>query len=210
MTTLSVPFRDKPLYPSLVLGGFALLVCSAVALSSRLTSPSIALRQQEDTQRMLVQVIPSELYDNNPSQEEISLVLDGQPVHFFRARKDGAVSGVALFAETIGYAGPIRLLLGLDAKGVLTGVRVLSHTETPGLGDKIELSKGEWILGFNGLSLSQPDARGWHVKKDGGQFDGFTGATITPRAVVKGVYESLQLFARHQDAFLGTTKESQP
>jgi hypothetical protein len=79
------------------------------------------------------------------------------------------------------------MLLGIDAQGTLTGVRVISHTETPGLGDKIETAKGDWILGFDGLSLHKPDDQGWHVKKDGGQFDSFTGATITPRAVVKGL-----------------------
>ncbi len=202
MTTQSVPFREKPLFQGLILGGFALLVCSAVAVSAKLTSPSIVLRQQEDTQRLLVQVLPPELYDNDPSKEEVELVLDGQPVHFFRARKADAVTGIALFADATGYSGTIKLLLGIDAKGVLTGVRVLSHTETPGLGDKIELSKSQWILGFNGLSLQQPDEQGWHVKKDGGQFDGFTGATITPRGVVKGVHEALQLFSRNQAALL--------
>jgi len=123
-------------------------------------------------------------------------------VHFFRARQGGVGSGVALFAETSGYSGVIRLLLGIDANGTLTGVRVLSHTETPGLGDAIDLSKSQWVLSFNGKSLQQPNEKGWHVKKDGGQFDSFTGATITPRAVVKGVHEALQLFQRHQNEFL--------
>lgn len=81
-------------------------------------------------------------------------------------------------------------------------MRVISHTETPGLGDKIETAKSDWILGFDGLSLQKPDEQGWHVKKDGGQFDSFTGATITPRAVVKGVHESLQLFAQHRNELL--------
>lgn len=84
-----------------------------------------------------------------PPKEELTLTLDGKPVHLFRARRDGKVSAIALFAGAGGYGGQIKLLLGIDASGVLTGVRVVSHTETPGLGDKIDLSKGNWILGFN-------------------------------------------------------------
>ncbi|MCD8548184.1 MAG: electron transport complex subunit RsxG [Aeromonadaceae bacterium] len=202
MSTTTLDWKQKPHFMGLLLGGFALLVCVLVATGAHLTAPLIALRTQEDTQKLLDQVIPAELYDGVPSQEPFSLTLDGQTVTGFRARKGGEVTAVALFAETQGYSGPIRLLLGIDAHGVLTGVRVLSHTETPGLGDKIQTNKSDWILGFAGLSLGNPDETGWHVKKDGGQFDGFTGATITPRAVVKGVHESLTLFAKHSAALL--------
>ncbi len=197
-----LPMKEQPYYQAFLLSLFALFVCGAVAAFSAITKESIIARGIEDTQRQLVQVLPQKLYDNMPSQEEITLTLDGQPVHFFRARKGGMGSGIALFAQTSGYSGVIRLLLGIDANGTLTGVRVLSHTETPGLGDAIDLSKSEWILSFNGKSLQQPDEKGWHVKKDGGQFDSFTGATITPRAVVKGVHEALQLFRQHQHEFL--------
>ncbi len=200
--SIALPVREQPYYQAFLLGLFALFVCGAVAAFSAVTKESIIARSIEDTQRQLVQVLPESLYDNMPSQEEITLTLDGKPAHFFRARKGGVGSGVALFAETSGYSGVIRILLGIDANGSLTGVRVLSHTETPGLGDAIDLSKSQWILSFNGKSLQQPDEKGWHVKKDGGQFDSFTGATITPRAVVKGVHEALQLFQRHQNEFL--------
>ena len=202
MTTTPLALRERPAFLGALLGGFALLVCGAVALSSTLTSPFITQRQQEDTQRLLSQVLPNQAYDQLPSKEELTLTLDGAPVHFFRARQGGQVTAIALFASPRGYGGEIHLLLGIDASGTLTGVRVISHTETPGLGDKIETAKSNWILGFNGLSLQKPDEQGWHVKKDGGQFDSFTGATITPRAVVKGVHDSLQLFARHQNELL--------
>ena len=111
-------------------------------------------------------------------------------------------TGVAMFADTTGYSGVIKILLGINDKGELTGVRVLSHTETPGLGDNIDLTKSNWVLSFDGKSLNNPDEKGWHVKKDGGEFDSFTGATITPRAVVKGVHEALVLFQKHQDELL--------
>ena len=197
-----INWREHPCCQAALLGIFALLVCGSVALSSDLTAGSIAAAQQADTQRMLAQVLPGSLYDTSPAKEELTLTLDGQAVHLFRARREGKVSAIALFAESRGYAGPIKLLLGLDALGTLTGVRVVSHTETPGLGDKIELAKTKWILGFNGKSLSEPTEHGWKVKKDGGEFDSFTGATITPRAVVKGVFETLQLFAKHRDQLL--------
>lgn len=200
--SVALPMKEQPYYQAFLLSLFALFVCGAVAAFSAITKESIIARGIEDTQRQLVQVLPQSLYDNMPSQEEVTLTLDGKQVHFFRARKAGAGSGIALFAETSGYSGVIRILLGIDANGTLTGVRVLSHTETPGLGDAIDLSKSQWILGFNGKSLQQPDEKGWHVKKDGGEFDSFTGATITPRAVVKGVHEALQLFQRHQNEFL--------
>ena len=202
MTTTPLALRERPSFLGALLGGFALLVCGAVALSSTLTSPFITQRQQEDTQRLLSQVLPNQAYDQLPSKEELTLTLDGTPVHFFRARQGGQVTAIALFAAPRGYGGEIHLLLGIDAAGTLTGVRVISHTETPGLGDKIETAKSDWILGFDGLSLQKPDEQGWHVKKDGGQFDSFTGATITPRAVVKGVHESLQLFAQHRNELL--------
>ena len=201
-TTTPAPFKEQPFYQAILLSLFALFVCGAVAAFSSMTKEAIAARAIEDTQRQLVQVLPTTLYDNRPSEEEITTTMDGKPVHFFRARKDGVGSGVALFAETTGYSGTIKLLLGIDAQGELTGVRVLSHTETPGLGDNIDLSKSNWILSFNGKSLNHPDEKGWHVKKDGGEFDSFTGATITPRGVVKGVHEALLRFKAHQAEFL--------
>ena len=91
-----------------------------------------------------------------------------------------------------GYSGPINLLVAVNVDGTLSGVRVVSHKETPGLGDKIETNKDDWILGFVGKSLSNPSEALWKVRKDGGEFDQFTGATITPRAVVNAVREVLK------------------
>src|SRR5690606_24060195 len=91
-----------------------------------------------------------------------------------------------------GYSGAMRMLVGVNRDGTLAGVRVLTHRETPGLGDKVDLSKSDWILGFNGRSLGNPEPDRWGVKKDGGEFDQFTGATITPRAVTAQVKRVLQ------------------
>ena len=110
--------------------------------------------------------------------------------------------GVAFQMIAKGYGGDIRLLLGVDADGRLLGVRVLSHAETPGLGDKIETAKSGWALGFDGLSLGNPPVDRWKVKKDGGRFDQFSGATITPRAVVAAVRRGLEFFARQKAVIL--------
>lgn len=200
--SIRLPLQQHPVYMAVLLGFVALFVCGVVAAFSAFTREPILLRNAEDVQRQLDQVLVAGTFDNQPSQEEIQMTLDGKPVHFFRAREGKNVTGIALFAERNGYSGPIKLLVGINDKGVITGARVLSHTETPGLGDNIDLSKSHWILGFTGKDLHHPDDKGWHVKKDGGQFDSFTGATITPRAVVRAIHESLELFQAHKNVFL--------
>ncbi|MGH8035858.1 MAG: RnfABCDGE type electron transport complex subunit G, partial [Lysobacterales bacterium] len=92
------------------------------------------------------------------------------------------------------------LLVGINADGSLTGVRVTSHKETPGLGDALDTARSEWILGFSGRSLDNPEPAGWAVRKDGGVYDQFTGATITPRAVVKAVHGALEYFKDNRAA----------
>ncbi len=206
MTAIALPFRERPQAQSLILGGFTLLICIIVGLIAWSTRAAIHQRELEDTRNMLSQVFPSSLYDNAISEEEYTLTLDGQPVHYFLGRKQGQPSGIVLFASAQGYAGAIKLLLGISVQGELTGVRVIEHKETPGLGDGIDLARSPWILGFNGKSLQNTSAQQWHVKKDGGEFDAFTGATITPRGVVRGVYESLQLFQHNKAALLAAKK----
>lgn len=115
----------------------------------------------------------------------------------------GQVRAVCYQVTAPGYGNTAMvLIIGVDRDGVLLGARVISHAETPGLGDKIELRKSDWILGFNGRSLGDPPPAGWAVKKDGGIFDQFTGATITPRAVVKAVRGGLDFFAAHRAVLL--------
>ena len=101
-----------------------------------------------------------------------------------------------------GYAGDIEMLMSIRDDGRIAGVRVLIHKETPGLGDKIEISRSSWITGFNGTSLDNPGPGGWAVKKDGGAFDQFTGATITPRAVIGAIKGALEFFDTHKSTFL--------
>ena len=96
-----------------------------------------------------------------------------------------------------GYSGPIQLLLALDQQQRIVGVRTIEHRETPGLGDQIETRKSDWMLAFNGLRYDDLAPDDWAVQNDGGQFDSFTGATITPRAVVDALKETLAYLARH-------------
>ncbi|MEH6575560.1 MAG: electron transport complex subunit RsxG [Amphritea sp.] len=186
-------------YPSLLLGTAVLLATSLLALGHLATKTVIAQRQAEDLINSLAQVIPSSLHDNNLLTNHLDLPAKDGNQQVFLAMQGQTVTAVAYSRVTReGYGGPIRLLLGVAADGKLLGVRVLSHSETPGLGDKIEIAKSDWILEFNGLSLTNPPAGQWAVKKDGGHFDQFTGATITPRALVKEIRNGLMFFENHR------------
>jgi Na+-translocating ferredoxin:NAD+ oxidoreductase subunit G len=190
---------DRFMYHGLVLGAFCLGFGTLLAVTNRITSADIAARVMEDRQNSLGQVIPASIHDNNPVADTITLTDDeGQPITVYRALAKGQVTGVAYEIHGTGYAGPIKLMLGVAADGKVLGVRALAHKETPGLGDKIEVKKGNWIQRFTGLALGNPPADQWKVKKDGGTFDQFTGATITPRGVVGAVRNGLAFFAAHQ------------
>ena len=119
----------------------------------------------------------------------------------YRARRGDEVTGIILPATARdGYSGDIRLLVGIGRDGAVAGVRVLSHRETPGLGDKIELKKSDWVLSFDDKTLGDPAAEKWAVIKDGGEFDAFTGATVTPRAVVAAVKSAMEYSQNNRSA----------
>jgi Na+-translocating ferredoxin:NAD+ oxidoreductase subunit G len=186
-----------------ILGIFCLGFGVFLALTEWATHDAVAARAMEDRQNSLGQVIPASIHDNNPVLDTISLQdAEGHELLVYRAIKAGQVTGVAYEIHGSGYAGHMKFMLGVDADGRVLGVRALSHKETPGLGDKIEIKKGDWILQFAGLSLGHPPVEKWKVKKDGGQFDQFTGATITPRGTVKAIREGLEFFAAHQAQLL--------
>ena len=187
---------------ALVLGGFSLAATLLLTLAYGLTKEPIEQSAQDDLRHSLEQVIPASLHDNNPAADTVQLQVDGKPLLVYRARQANHVTGVAFEVSRKGYSGDIRVLLGIDEAGKLLGVRVLKHTETPGLGDKIEVSRSDWITRFNGLSLGNPPDAQWAVKKDGGPFDQFAGATITPRAVVNSIRDGLRLFAANRKTLL--------
>ncbi len=127
-------------------------------------------------------------------------LLGGAAIDVFVLSDDGG-QAATIFASVApdGYNAPIHLLIGVSPSGTLTGVRAVSHRETPGLGDRIDAAKSDWILQFDGKSLAMPEPSGWAVKKDDGQFDSLTGATVTSRAVVKAVKNTLLYFDQHKD-----------
>ncbi|HYG89154.1 MAG TPA: electron transport complex subunit RsxG [Azospirillum sp.] len=182
-----------------VLGAFCTGFGAVLALTDALTADPIAARALEDKQNSLAQVIPPGLHDNNPAMDVITLPGEhGKPLTVYRATKGGKVTGVAYEILGSGYAGEMRLMMGVDTEGRVLGVRATQHKETPGLGDKINPAKSDWITRFSGLSLDTPPRDKWKVKKDGGQFDQFSGATITPRGVVGAVRGGLEFFASHK------------
>jgi electron transport complex protein RnfG len=191
-------------YQAVSLGVIALAASGALALAHQATGPAIAAAEARDVAASLAQVLPENFSDNDLLADTVQLAgPDGAPLTVHRARKADRVVGVVYQMEAKGYGGPIRLVMGVDRDGRVLGVRVTRHTETPGLGDKIEAHRHPWVHAFAGKSLADPGAAGWAVKKDGGAFDQFAGATITPRAVVKAVKAGLERFAAQRAAMLG-------
>jgi len=185
----------------------AITVLGTVLLGgvNSLTSDRIAEQERRVVLQQLGQVVSPDRYDNVLQEDRIEFRDElyfprAQIVSAYRARKSGKPVAVILKLAAInGYNGKINLLAGINLDGSLAGVRVVSHKETPGLGDYIESEKSDWLSEFEGRSLQNPDTAGWAVKRDGGVFDQFTGATISPRAVVEAVELALQYFRTNSD-----------
>lgn len=200
---------------AILLVSFAVIGTTVLAYVNQQTRDAIASSQRRALLDTLHVLINDDAYDNDLYIDRITIVNKKQlgskrPLNIYRARKQG--QPVAAVIESVapdGYSGDIKLLIAIDAAGTLLGVRVLEHKETPGLGDKLEIVRSTWITSFNNRSLSQPGKAGWAVKKDGGTFDQFTGATITPRAVVKAVYSTLLFYQQNQQMLFSTPAEAQ-
>lgn len=193
--------RGKLFYQGLLLGGVALLTSAALAFASRVTEADIKAAEAADLKQSLAQVLPGE-YDNDLLADTVTLSGKEGEVLVYRARREGKVEAVVYRVIGHGYAGNILCVMGVSREGRVLGVRVISHKETPGLGDKIEPAKAKWIFDFDGKWLGDPPAEKWAVKKDGGVFDQFAGATITPRGVVNAVKGGLEFFAANQAQLL--------
>lgn len=190
---------------SLVLALFAVASTALVTITFALTKDQIAYQQQQQLLTTLNQVIPRSLHDNE-LYKACTLVSSSdalgteQPMPIYLASLNDKHSGAAIEAiAPDGYSGAIKVIVGVDANSMVTGVRVLSHQETPGLGDKIDTRITRWVDSFLGKSVDNLEDKSWAVQKDGGQFDQFTGATITPRAVVKAVKKAVWFYKTHQD-----------
>ena len=186
------------------LGIFAIITGGTIAFTQALTEERITEQTARAEAKALFEISPESQHNNDLLKDTLTLpasnrlATDG-PVTAWVARQDGEPVGLIMAAVAPdGYSGIITLLVGVDPEGVILGVRVTGHKETPGLGDRIETRKSDWIKGFEGHSLGNPPPREWNVKKNGGAFDQFTGATITPRAVIKAVQRSLTYFQQNQ------------
>lgn len=200
--------RSKLEFQTGILAAFALIASILLGVTHCSTESTIQQRQDEDLINSIAEVVPATLYDNDLLHDTVKVPsteynIGAAETLVYRARKAGEITAVCFkYTAPDGYSGAIDMIIGIDRAGNILGVRVLNHKETPGLGDKIELAKSKWILSFNGFSLENLDPKKWAVKKDGGQFDQFAGATITPRKSVQATYRSLQLFRDKKEELL--------
>ena len=190
----------------LILSALAAVCSALVAVTHSATAPRIAANEQAYLEQSLKPVLGDVQYDSAVADSALVLqaphgLPGSRPVTIYRVYLRGEPAA-ALFDVTArdGYAGPVRLLIGVDSEGTVTGVRALSHRETPGLGDLIDVDKSDWILQFTKRSLLDPPVSGWAIERDGGVFDQITGASITPRAVTRAIRHTLIYFSENRQA----------
>ncbi|WP_111641251.1 electron transport complex subunit RsxG [Marinimicrobium alkaliphilum] len=196
---------------------FALITATVLASTFLMTREQISESERRAQQRALFEIIPEQRHDNDLLEDVIPVPLDAwaqlglrDAHHIHLARQGGEVIGAIIpSVAPDGYSGDIRMIVGVNKDLSIAGVRVLNHRETPGLGDKVDLSRSDWILDFDGTSLTEPAPSRWEVRKDGGDFDQFTGATITPRAVVRQVRRTLAFATTHQALLFPDTQISE-
>lgn len=188
-----------------ILAVFAVLGTAPLAFTYNQTKDIIAGNEKTAKLQLISQILPQDLYDNDLLKSAAELppapeLGNAEATTVYRGTLGGAPSALVMEATAPdGYGGKIKLILGVRANGEIAGVRVISHRETPGLGDYIEIARSQWINVFNGKSLANTPDGDWKVKKDGGQFPHNTGATITPRAVVKAVHKALAYFGDNKE-----------
>jgi len=199
---------------SLLLGAFALVTTALLAFTAQFTHERIIKAEREAQQKALFEIVPRTRHNNDLLSDTIKVpesaweglgLKSGGDIYVAR-HTDETIAVIIPAVAPDGYSGDIRMIVGINADGSIAGVRVIDHHETPGLGDKVELKKNQWILGFDGKSLNAPNSSHWRVKKDGGDFDQFAGATITSRAVVNQVRRVLEFVDAHRDELF--TKKS--
>ena len=190
-------------------GGITLAVIAAictalVALTFALTRDRIIANEKAWLERNLLPALSGLSFDSGitdakltvPAPHDLPGTDDAIIYRVYAA--DAPVAALFVVSARDGYSGPIRLLVGIDVEGAVTGVQVLEHRETPGLGDRVEAGKSNWVRQFDGRSLINPTPDGWAIKRDGGEFDQLTGASVTPRAIVNAVRQTLLYFAANE------------
>ncbi len=184
---------------------FAVIGTGLVAFTDNRMRTAIVGNEREHLLRNLRALLPADRFDNDlPSdilQVPPSTLLGTDSASIVYRAKLGTTPVAAIFNSIAldGYSGRIHLLIGVYVDGSIAGVRVVKHAETPGLGDAIDIKKSSWVTRFNGKTLLNPSLDGWQVKRDGGEFDQFTGATITPRAVVSATRDTLRYYQQNAD-----------
>ncbi len=205
MNNTHSPMKASVLKNGIILALFALISTALVVVTDSLTKDKIISEKSKALSRILHQIVHPNQHDNDLNKDCIfvknaNLLGSKKAVKVFRARKNNRP--VALMIQSVapdGYNGNIELVVGIDQQQTIIGVRILSHNETPGLGDQIEHSKSHWLDVFKQHSLANTQINQWTVKKYAGVFDAMTGATITPRAVVSAVSNTLLYVKHHQN-----------
>lgn len=194
------------------IGMFAVLAAGIIAITQTNTEHIIEDNKAQAAARALFEIYPASI---DPELYQHTLPIDGRALGLtqtetaYQVITEPGVSGIIVpVRNSQGYSGDIDLLVGINADGSLRAVRVVNHRETPGLGDNIEIAKSNWILGFDGKSRQGAEDPTWTVKRDGGQFDQFTGATITPRAIVAATAQALDFFEANRDTLLRPVSSS--
>ena len=214
MMEIFATFKNKILTTTGLLTLFAIVSAILVGITFYQTRDAIKHNEELILLRQLNTIIPQDSYDNDLLSDTITIKANHQlgtteDTIAYRARKGEA--DVAVVFSSIapdGYNGPIHILVGVREDARIAGVRVVKHRETPGLGDAVSMTHSDWILGFDNHSLTDPVSERWKVKRDGGIFDQFTGATITPRAVVKAVHEALLYFSKNKETLFKKNTEA--
>ncbi len=190
---------------SVLLALFAVATALLLTGTFLLTREKIAESARRAEEKALLEIVPRERHDNSMLDDTIPVAAGAaglglrEEKRIYLARRGERIVAVIIpVTARDGYTGDIDLIVGVNADGTVAGVRALAHRETPGLGDKVDIRKSDWVLGFNGRSLRNPPPAGWAVKKDRGVFDQFTGATITPRAVVAATRRALEYAANNR------------
>ena len=189
----------------ITLAVIAAICTSLVATTHHFTADRIAANNKALLEQSLHPALSDIFYDSGVSESLLVL----SPPHELPGSEEALIYRVyaqdepvaALFVVTArdGFSGPIRILVGVDVAGIVTGVRILRHRETPGLGDKIVVSRSDWVHQFAGRSIRDPAVTEWAIRRDGGQFDQLTGASVTPRAVLKAMRDTLIYFDAHKE-----------
>ena len=192
---------DAPVIKSGITLAVIAAICTAlVALTYQLTRDRITANEQAWLEQSLQPALSGLFFDSGVSESKITIpapheLPGSEDAVIYRVFSgDSPVAALFVVNARDGYAGAIRLLVGIDINGAITGVHVLAHRETPGLGDQIESTKSDWVMQFNGRSLGDPETSGWKIKRDGGEFDQLTGASVTPRAIIKAIKETMIYF----------------